>query len=256
MRSGTWVDSHCHLFLADEEPEALLDKASAAGVGWLMCPGTGLDETLEARSLNERFPDRVLWSAGLHPHDASHWGAVGDQIEALAAEADAIGECGLDYYRNLSPRDDQKAAFAAQLGIAGALGKPAIIHCRDAFSDVHDAIASADLGERAILHCWTGGPKWTRRFAELGVTFSFAGPVAFETGDTVRRGAAVAPPARTMVETDTPYLAPPPHRGEPNEPAYVPLMGEALAGVWGLEVAAVADLTSATAGRLFLGGMS
>jgi TatD DNase family protein len=190
----------------------------------------------------------------LHPHDASSWPEVEGRIRALAVDADAIGECGLDYYRNLSPREDQQVAFTAQLGIAAETGKPVIIHCRDAFADVHAAVEQAGLGERAVLHCWTGGPRWTRRFAELGVTFSVAGPVAFETGDTVRLGAAVAPRDRTMVETDTPYLAPPPHRGEENRPALVPLVGAALAAVWGIEGDEVAALTTATAERVFAGG--
>ncbi|HSF87233.1 MAG TPA: TatD family hydrolase [Acidimicrobiia bacterium] len=248
-----WVDSHCHLFMASESPGALLDRAAAAGVGWAMCPGTGLAESLAARKVAEEHPDRVRWSAGLHPHEASEWSEVSGRIEALAADADAIGECGLDYYRNLSPREDQQRAFAAQLELAVALDKPVIVHCRDAFGDVYAALEQAALAEKAVLHCWTGGPKWTKRFAQLGVTFSFAGPVAFSAGDTVRLAAAVAPPERTMVETDTPYLTPPPHRdeGKTNEPAFVPLIGAALAKVWSVDVAEVARLTTATAERLF-----
>ncbi len=112
-------------------------------------------------------------------------------------------------------------------------------------------LEKAALGERAILHCWTGGPRWTKRFAELGVTFSFAGPITFEGGDTVRRGAAVAPPERTMVETDTPYLTPPPNRRAHNEPANVVTVGHALAAVWGMDPVEVAALTTATATCLF-----
>ena len=218
-----------------------------------MCPGTGLEESLVARAVAAEHPSRVRWSAGLHPHEASAWPEVEARIAALATEAHAIGECGLDYYRNLSPPDAQRIAFAAQLQLAATLDKPAIIHCRDAFADVYDAVAAAGLGANAVLHCWTGGPKWTKRFAELGVTFSFAGPVAFPTGDTVRRAAAVAPQERTMIETDTPFLTPPPHRdaGKDNEPAFVPLVGATLAEVWGIDVAEVARLTSATAGRVF-----
>lgn len=237
--------------MAEEEPSLLLDRATAAGVGWVMCPGTSLEESLAARAIALSHPDRVLWSAGLHPHDAVDWPQVESRIAALAVDASAIGECGLDYYRDLSPRPAQREAFIAQLALARDLGKPAVVHCRDAFADVYESLASAGLGEQAILHCWTGGPKWTKRFVELGVTFSFAGPVTFTTGDTVRRGAAVVPPERTMVETDTPYLSPPPHRGKPNEPGFVPLVGQALAGVWGIGAADVARLTTATAHRVF-----
>jgi len=154
----------------------------------------------------------VLWAAGLHPHDAERWPDEQGRLETLIRDAAAVGEIGLDYYRDLSPRDEQRQAFRDQLSLAAELGIPAIIHIRDAFADVYDLVADAGMGEKAVLHCWTGGPRWTKRFDELGVTFSFAGPVAFPNGDTVRRAAAVAPRHRTMVETDSPYLAPPPHR--------------------------------------------
>ncbi len=250
----TWVDTHCHLHMADGDPAALLDRAAAAGVGWIVCPGTDVAGSEAAKSLSERYPGRVLWTAGLHPHDASAWPEQRDRLAELAAAADAVGECGLDFYRNLSPRPAQEEAFRDQLHLAAELDKPVVVHCRDAFAEVFDALEGTGAGPRAVLHCWTGGPKWTRRFRDLGVTFSFAGPVAFETGDTVRRGAAEAPPGRTMVETDTPYLAPPPHRGEPNEPAHVALVGAALAGVWGVAADEAATLTTATAERVFRRG--
>ncbi len=131
------------------------------------------------------------------------------------------------------------------------LGKPIIVHCRDAFSDVHRIIEDTGVGPRAILHCWTGGTRWTKRFLDLGVWFSFAGPLAFETGGTIRRGAALVPPERALVETDTPFLAPPPHRGEKNEPAWVALVGVALADIWGIETTEVARITSANAAAVF-----
>jgi TatD DNase family protein len=193
----------------------------------------------------------VLGTAGLHPHDASSWRSEGEGIAELAARAAALGETGLDFYRDLSPRVDQEAAFRAQIQLAIELGKPVIVHCRDAFGEVHDLIEATGCGEQAVLHCWTGGTRWTRRFLDLGVTFSFAGPVAFDTGETIRLGAALVPPERALVETDTPYLAPPPHRGEPNEPAWVALVGAALARVWGMGEAEVASITSANASRIF-----
>jgi len=125
------------------------------------------------------------------------------------------------------------------------------VHCRDAFSDVFALLEETGTSGRAILHCWTGGPRWTRRFRDLGVTFSFAGPITYPTGDTVRRAAAEAPIERTMVETDTPFLTPPPHRELPNEPANVVRVGEALAAVWGVAASEVARSTSAVAERGF-----
>ena len=167
------------------------------------------------------------------------------------ADAAAVGETGLDYYRNLAPKQDQRASFADHIELAKEHGLPIVVHCRDAFSDVYEMLGEAELGERAVLHCWTGGSRWTKRFADLDVTFSFAGPVAFETGETIRIGAIHADPARCLVETDTPYLSPPPYRDEQNEPARVALVGGALASVWGIDITTVAELTTTRAGRVF-----
>lgn len=169
----------------------------------------------------------------------------------MASRAGAIGETGLDFYRDLSPRDAQEASFRDHIAIAADVEKPLIVHCRDAFSDVHRILSDTGAGPRTILHCWTGGRRWARRFLDLDVFFSFAGPLAFETGETIRRAAEVIPPERALVETDTPYLAPPPHRGEPNEPSWVSLVGEALARVWDIGVADVASITSENAARVF-----
>ncbi len=247
----TWVDTHCHLHMAGDDPDAVLARAAAAGVAWIVCPGTDVPGSEAARALAEQNPGKVLWTAGLHPHDAAAWPDQRDRIAALAAGAHAVGECGLDFYRNLAPRDTQLAAFRDQLALAVELDKPVVVHCRDAFAEVFEELEASGTGPRAVLHCWTGGPKWTKRFRDLSVTFSFAGPVAFGTGDTVRRGAAEAPPERTMVETDTPYLAPPPHRGQRNEPAYLPLVGAALAAVWGVSPGEAAASTTAAAARVF-----
>lgn len=248
-----WVDTHCHLHMAAADAAGMVERAVAAGVEWLVCPGTNAAGSVAAVELAERFPGRVLAAAGLHPHEATRWSEERDRIEALAAQASAVGECGLDFYRNLSPREDQTAAFIDQLRLAEALDKPVVVHCRDAFTEVHQALESTGTGSRVVLHCWTGGPKWTRRFADLGVTFSFAGPITYEGGDTVRLGAAAAPRDRVMVETDTPYLTPPPDRRRPNEPANVVAVGRALADVWGEDIAGVAAATSRTAAAVFGG---
>ena len=249
-RSG-WVDSHGHLFLLEDQPGVVLDRATAAGVDWLVCPGIDVASSERSRALAEEVPERVQWTAGLHPHDADQWQQVGDRIVALAAEADGVGECGLDYYRNLAPRAAQLEAFRDQLAIAAEHQIPIVIHCRDAFADVFELVGEADLGERAVLHCWTGGRKWTKRFRELGVTFSFAGALTYATADSLRLAAREVPMDRAMVETDSPYLTPEPKRSESNEPANVPLTGAALADVWGVDLATAAQATSATAARIF-----
>jgi TatD DNase family protein len=245
------VDTHGHLFLLEDSADVVLDRAFAAGVGWLMCPGIDAETSARSEQISLDHPEHVSWSAGLHPHSASDWPDEEETIHELATRAHAIGECGLDYYRELAPRDEQKRAFAAQIALASDLEKPLIIHCRDAFRDVYEMLEEAALGDRAVLHCWTGGPKWTKRFDELGATFSFAGPVTYATADTLRLGVAAAPPDRSMVETDSPYLTPEPLRGTDNEPANVSLTGSKLAEIWGLSVTEVASLTTATAARTF-----
>jgi TatD DNase family protein len=244
-----WVDTHCHLQLDGRSPVDLLDRAP--DVGWVVAPGVDASSSEASLALSEEFPGRVLATAGVHPHDASSWPEQRSVIESLAPTVAALGETGLDYYRDLSPRPAQEAALRDQIELAQDLGKPIIVHCRDAFADVHRILEQTGVGPQAVLHCWTGGTKWTRRFLELGVMFSFAGPLAFETGETIRLGAQLVPPERALVETDTPYLAPPPHRGEKNEPAWVALVGAALARVWGMEVEDVARSTTANASRVF-----
>lgn len=244
-----WVDTHCHLQLDDRGAEVLL--ARAPEVDWLVAPGTDAATSLASLELSELHPDRVLPTAGLHPHDAELWGAQMSTIVDLAPKVSAIGETGLDFYRGLSPKKSQITSFTAQIQLAQDHDLPLIVHCRDAFADVYRILEEEGVGPQTVLHCWTGGTRWTKRFMDLGVTFSFAGPVAFETGETIRFGAALVPPDRALVETDTPYLAPPPHRGQPNEPAWVALVGAALAEVWTMPIDEVARVTSENAKRIF-----
>lgn len=245
----TWVDTHCHLQLDGRPPAELLQRAE--DVGWVVAPGVDADSSKAALELAAEYPGKVLATSGLHPHEAADWPQQRATIEALAPSVSAIGETGLDFYRELSPRDAQETSFREQISLAKEVAKPIIVHCRDAFADVHRIIEDTGVGPQAVLHCWTGGTRWTRRFLELEATFSFAGPIAFETGETIRLGAELVPPDRALVETDTPYLAPPPHRGEQNEPAWVAHVGAALARVWAMDVDDVAEVTSANAARLF-----
>lgn len=245
-----WVDTHCHLQLDDRDPSVLLGRADGV-VDWVVAPGVDSSSSQASIALAARFPSKVLATAGLHPHDASRWPDEAVTIAGLADRVAAIGETGLDFYRNLSPRDHQETAFREQIALAEEVDKPIIVHCRDAFDRVHAILEETGAGPRAVLHCWTGGTRWTKRFLDLDVTFSYAGPVAFETGETIRLGAELVPPERALVETDTPYLAPPPHRGESNEPAWVALVGQALARVWDLRPAEVARVTSNNAERVF-----
>ena len=247
---NSWVDSHCHVFML-EDPLGAVDRAIDNGIEWMLVPGVDLETSLQARQIAANRSDRVLWAVGLHPHDAQRWDEERSRISALALEAAAIGEVGLDYYRNLSPPDAQRTAFRDQVQLAADLDKPVIVHTRDSFSHVYEILSEADLGEKAVLHCWTGGPRWTKRFRALGATFSFAGPITYITGDTVRRGAAEAPPEQTLVETDSPYLAPEPFRGEPNRPELARYNGAMLAEIWGMPEDDVARMSAENAARVF-----
>lgn len=245
----TWVDTHCHLQLDGRPPAELLDRADE--VQWVVAPGVDEASSRASIQLSNEHPGRVLATAGLHPHDADSWPEQRAAIAEMASHVSAIGETGLDFYRELAPRDVQERSLRDHITLAVEHEKPLIVHCRDAFADVHRIVEETGVGPRTVLHCWTGGTRWTKRFLELGVVFSFAGPVAFETGETIRLGAELVPPERAMVETDTPYLAPPPHRGERNEPAWVAHVGAALATVWGMAVDEVARITSDNAARVF-----
>jgi TatD DNase family protein len=244
-----WVDTHCHLQLDDRPAVELMERAGS--VDWMVVPGIDAASSRAAIDLAALHATRLVATAGLHPHDADSFDDQWSDITDMSIDVAAIGETGLDYYRDLSPRDVQRRSLAAHIELSRDSGKPLIVHCRDAFSDVHEMIEDAAHGPLTVLHCWTGGPRWTRRFLDLEVTFSFAGPVAFETGDTVRLGAALVPPERALVETDTPYLAPPPHRSESNEPEWVSLNGAALARLWGMEVDEVMAVTTDNARRVF-----
>lgn len=244
-----WVDTHCHLQLDGRPPSELLERAQS--VAWLVAPGVDLESSMSSIELAAAYPGRVLPTAGLHPHDASSFDYQWPRLQTLAQGVAAIGETGLDRYRMHSPLEDQLRSFQAHAELALTLGKPLIVHCRDAFGQVYEVLEETGAAAVAVLHSWTGGRKWTRRFLDLGVTFSYSGVVAFETGETVRLGAELVPPERALVETDTPYLAPPPHRGERNEPAWVALVGAALGRVWGLPTDDVASVTSANAERVF-----
>ncbi|MEX0864526.1 MAG: TatD family hydrolase [Acidimicrobiia bacterium] len=245
----TWVDTHCHLQLDGRDPAELLDRAPE--VEWVVAPGVDSPTSSRSLELARAFPGRVLATAGVHPHDAGAWPTQATAIREMAPMVAAIGETGLDFYRMLAPEDDQVGSFQSQIELATEYDKPLIVHCRDAFAKVHEILEATGAGPRAVLHSWTGGRRWTRRFLDLGVTFSYSGTLAFDTAQSIRLGAELVPPERAMVETDTPFLAPPPHRGEKNEPAWVAHVGEALSGVWGLSVGETAAMTTANATRVF-----
>lgn len=248
---GAWVDSHCHLPSLDD-PGAALDRARAEGVVEVVTVGTDLASSQAGVGLTAAHPG-VAATVGLHPHDAVR---LDDEWEALERLAGArgvvgVGETGFDLHYRHSPPADQERAFRAQIGLAGRLGRALVIHTREAWDDTFRVLESEDLPAEVVFHCFTGGPAEARRALELGASLSFSGIVTFKGADDVRAAAALTPPDRLLVETDAPYLAPVPHRGRPNEPAFVVEVGRALAATRGEPDDEVAEATAATARRVF-----
>ena len=247
-----WCDSHCHLQYEDVPAEALaatLDRATAAGVGRVICIGTDAEQSAAAIAIARLHPDRVWATVGLHPHDAKN-GVEGIVPLLDAPEVVAVGECGLDYHYDHSPRPVQREAFAAQIDLAATRGLPLVVHTREAWDDTF-AILEAGPSVPTVFHCFSGGPGEARRALDLGAWLSFSGIVTFKTAGDLRKAAALAPLDRILVETDAPYLTPVPHRGRPNEPAFVPLVGAAVATARSVVVGVVEDATWANAQAVF-----
>jgi TatD DNase family protein len=189
-----------------------------------------------------RAHESVWATAGVHPHDARH-GL--DGLEALLADdvVVAVGECGLDYHYDHSPRPVQQEVFAAQIALAHQHTLPLVIHTREAWDDTFAILAAEGVPAHTVFHCFTGGPVEADRALDLGAWLSFSGIVTFKTADELRAAAARCPLDRLLIETDSPYLAPVPHRGQPNRPAWVPIVGDAIARVKSISVQDVSDVT-------------
>jgi TatD DNase family protein len=246
-----WTDNHCHLgYGQDAAPIAdVLRAAHEAGVHRFINVGTDLETTISAVEV-ARAHDQVWATAGLHPHDARE-GLAG--LEDLLAEPEvvAVGECGLDYYYDNSPRAEQRSVFATQIGWAHQHDLPLVIHSRDAWDDTFAILDSEGVPARTVFHCFTGGPAEAELGLARGAHLSFSGIVTFKSADELRAAAVMTPLDRLLVETDSPYLAPVPHRGRPNQPAFVALVGEAVAAAQGRPVAEVAEATWATSERFY-----
>ncbi len=244
-------DSHCHL--TDErfagDASAAMARARAAGVTGLVTIGVGPEDAEAALALAGRH-EGVWATAGIHPHDAASADeAALAHVRALTARPRcvAIGEIGLDYHYDFSPRDAQRRAFEDQLRMAAALDLPVVVHSREAEADTI-ALVRAAAAERivGVLHCFSGGPALLEAGLEAGWYVSFAGVVTFRKFDGQDLVRAV-PGERLLVETDSPYLAPIPHRGKRNEPAYVPLVAAAVAAIRGETPEEVARTTTENA---------
>ncbi|MEX1218577.1 MAG: TatD family hydrolase [Acidimicrobiales bacterium] len=239
-----WTDDHCHLGDGSDrwpEAEATIAEARAAGVMRMITVGCDLESSKLARDVAAAH-DGVWATAGVHPHDAS--GGI-DGIVALLSDPNvvAVGECGLDYHYEHSPRDVQKIVFAAQIALAHEHDLALVVHTREAWDDTFAMFASEGMPPRTVIHCFTGGPEEAERCLELGAWLSFSGIVTFPGAPEVLEAARICPLDRLLVETDSPFLAPVPHRGKPNRPALLPVVGTAIADAKGISVADVADVT-------------
>jgi TatD DNase family protein len=257
MGAAMFVDSHCHLNykgLVEDQP-AVLARARAAGVAEMLNISTRASEWDEVIGLAEREPD-VFASVGVHPHDADTHEDV--ETATLVARAKhpkviGIGESGLDFYYDRSDRDRQRASFRAHIAAARETGLPIIVHTRDAEADTHTILAE-EMGKGAfpgVIHCFTASADFAGKALALGLYISISGIVTFRNARDLQETAKTIPLERLLIETDSPFLAPVPHRGRPCEPAFVADTARFLAELRGESVEALASATSANFRRLF-----
>ena len=246
------IDTHCHLDMLKGTPDEALAEARAAGVDALVTIGIDLRSSRLAAGLAARF-DNVYATAGVHPHDAVSFGKVARTgLERLLAQPRvvAVGECGLDFYRDLAPRDVQRAVFIEQLDLARAAGKPVCVHSREAGGETFALLTEHGAGLRVILHCFST-PEYVELCNERGYFVSFAGNLTYKSSGDLRTAAAAVRDDLLLVETDAPFLTPMPYRGQGNRPAHVALTAQFLARLRGWSDDQVAAITSANACRAF-----
>ncbi|MFT7473210.1 MAG: TatD DNase family protein [Verrucomicrobiales bacterium] len=243
-----WIDNHCHI-PPGADGDLWVEAARAAGVDQMVTVGVTHERSVEAIAVAARH-DGVFATVGVHPHDATEGT---DGLSELLAEAKvvAVGEAGLDYHYDYSPRDIQRTVFAEHIALANDHGLPLVIHTRDAWQETFDILDVEGVPERTVFHCFTGGPEEAKLGLDRNIIVSVSGIVTFKTAEDLREAVAICPIDRLMVETDSPYLAPVPHRGKKNQPANVVHVGEAVADILGVSVAELAEATSARATKFY-----
>jgi TatD DNase family protein len=253
------VDTHAHLTLAEGDPASLIAASSSAGVRRILTVGLGEDTNPAAVRLAEEN-ETVFAAVGRHPNSSDGFDdEAAAAIEELASrpEVVAVGETGLDFYRDSSQPDEQRRAFSAQIAIARDAGKPVVIHVRDrdgsedAVTEAFETLDREAEGAAVILHCFSARPAWAERAAERGWYCSFAGNLTYPRSELIREAAALVPDDRVLVETDSPFLAPQPMRGRPNEPANVVATAERLAEVRDVTYGELERIVEANAARVF-----
>lgn len=241
-----WTDTHCHLNHPDlyAEWNAVLFRAQQSGVHRMIIIGYDLESSQRGVQLAEQS-DALYAAVGIHPHDAVQCnGETLQQLRELARHPRvvAIGEIGLDFYRDLSPREAQYQAFHAQMQLAAELHLPVVIHCREAYDELL-AVLSEYPAVRGALHCFSGNAEQAQRGLELGYFLGIGGVITFKSAESLREIVRAMPRNRLLLETDAPYLAPHPYRGKRNEPAYLPLIAQQVADLWGITLDALSEQT-------------
>jgi TatD DNase family protein len=256
------VDSHCHIDMPqfDADRDAVVERARAAGVQSMLIVG-GVDEDAgHRRALGVARAFGLPVSAGIHPHEARlATDAIYDELSGLAREGRivAIGEIGLDFHYDHSPRDAQREVFRRQVRLAREVGLPVIVHTREADDETANLLEEERAGETGgVIHCFTGGEDLARRALALGFFISFSGIVAFPRAAVIQGVARTVPTDRLLIETDAPFLAPPPHRGKRNEPAFVGEVARKIASLRGTSIESIGSAAIANFGRLLSLGRS
>lgn len=248
-----WIDSHCHLHLCEEDADAaaIVERARSESVGEIVAIGIDAPSSVRAGELAEEFD--LVFSAGVHPNSANEWNESSKKVvESLLAQDScvAVGESGLDFYRDYAPASVQRNAFRAHIDLAKRFDKTLVIHTRDSLEAALDMVEDEGPPDRLVFHCWAAAGDLNRTLA-TGAYVSFAGNVSFKNAENLRRDAARVPEDRLLVETDSPFLSPVPFRGKPNEPARVTAVGAAIAAARAESIERIAAVTSANARRLF-----
>ena len=251
------INTHCHFNhkrLLDDI-EGCIERAARVGVTQMIVVGFDMASSEQAVAQAEAHPGTLFAAIGVHPHDSKDWDHASEvRLRALSGHPSvvAIGEIGLDFHYDFSPRDAQYAAFRAQMRLAREIGLPVVIHCREAYTETLEVLAEEGVHEiGGVMHCWAGSPEQADQTVALGMALGFGGTLTFKSAEEVREAAKRVPAEALLVETDAPYLAPMPHRGKRNEPAYTRLVADYLAGLRGVGIPEIEAITTANARRVF-----
>ena len=252
----TWVDSHAHLDFDrfDQDRSEVIERALNRGVRRIISIGTRVASTQSAIELARQYPGLIYASAGFHPlymadDHPEGWSAI--ERFMRAPEVIAIGETGLDYYYDTTPHQQQRDSLRRHLQLSRRFDKPLIIHIRDAFEDAWRIIAEEGTPAGGVVHCFTGGPEECKRAIELGLYVSLSGIATFKSARELRRAVTLIPSDRLLIETDSPFLAPHPHRGKRNEPSFVVDTARCVSELRGVTLAELATTTWENTSRLF-----